>query len=266
MKNYVNPKRLSRMEEQFINSTRKQYDSRIGDFATILQRMMEATGSRTQTQLAAILGVGKAAVSDAKRRGIVPAEWYLRLNRPPYHVNPSWLESGQGNMYTAGESVAEQSPSYGELGPAGGGQGAPSGNEEFRYVPLVRARPSGGGGSLETDGAVEGYYAFRRDWLRRKGKPDTMRLMRVTGDSMIPTLHDEDVVLVDESQRDILEGKIFVIRIDDDIVVKRVGKKPGQLVLISDNRDLYPALEVAANEQSNVEVVGRVIWMAREVM
>lgn len=27
MKNYVNPKRLSRMEEQFINSTRKQYDS-----------------------------------------------------------------------------------------------------------------------------------------------------------------------------------------------------------------------------------------------
>jgi phage repressor protein C with HTH and peptisase S24 domain len=92
-----------------------------------------------------------------------------------------------------------------------------------------------------------------------------MRLMRVTGESMSPTLEDEDIVLVDLSQNDIRVGKIYAVRMDDEIVVKRLERKPGKLVLVSDNRRFYEPQEIPLGDQSNVEVLGRVVWMSREI-
>lgn len=220
--------------------------------AQIIARMIYSLGLGTQSALAEELGVSRGAVSDAKSKDKIPAEWLLKLFRG-HGLNPFWLETGRGAMYldqgTVREDVAEQEQDTG-----------------FEYIPLVEARLSGGGGSLETSDRVLGYYAFRREWLNGKGMADAMRLMRVTGESMEPTIEDEDVVLVDLSQRDILAGKIYAVRMDDEIVVKRLEKKPGMLVLVSDNRKFYDPLEVQIEDQANVEVIGRVIWMAREVM
>lgn len=224
--------------------------------AQIISRMMEALEVPTQSALAEELGVSRGAVSDAKSKDKIPAEWLLKLFRG-HGINPFWMETGRGSMYLDQRTVREGVEP--EEGP--GGQSG-----EFDYVPMVKARLSGGGGSLETSDSVVGYYAFRRAWLAGRGDIHSMRLMRVTGESMEPTLEDEDVVLVDLSQRDILTGKIYAVRIDDEIVVKRLDKKPGQLVLISDNRQFYDPLEINVSEQINVDILGRVIWMAREVM
>lgn len=224
--------------------------------AQIISRMMEALGVSTQSALAEELGVSRGAVSDAKSKDKVPAEWLLKLFRG-HGINPFWMETGRGSMHLDQRTVREG------MDPDDPG---PDGSGEFDYVPMVKARLSGGGGSLEASDSVVGYYAFRRAWLAGKGDIRAMRLMRVTGESMEPTLEDEDVVLVDLSQHDILTGKIYAVRIDDEIVVKRLDKKPGKLVLISDNRRFYDPLEVELGEQANVDVIGRVIWMAREVM
>ncbi|WP_461208374.1 LexA family transcriptional regulator [Desulfocurvus sp. DL9XJH121] len=221
--------------------------------AQIIARMMQALNLTTQSALAEELGVSRGAVSDAKCKDKIPAEWMLKLFRG-HGLNPFWMETGRGAMYLDQGTVRENLPS-------GGADG-----EGFDFVPMVDARLSGGGGSLETSDRVVGYYAFRRAWLGSRGRIDAMRLMRVTGQSMEPTLEDEDVVLVDLSQRDILAGKIYAVRMDDEIVVKRLEKKPGTLVLVSDNRRFYDPLEVQLSEQVNLEVVGRVIWMAREMM
>jgi SOS-response transcriptional repressor LexA len=222
------------------------------DADAILGRIMEITGLTKQVELANLLGVRRAAITDAKRRGAIPTEWLVRLCRD-LGANPAWLETGEGPCYVGGIGA--------EPAAAGGFS-----SQEFSFVPMVKARISGGGGSLETDAEIEAYYAFRHEWLRRKGQIGQMRLMRVTGDSMEPTLRDEDMVLIDLSQADILPGKIFAVRIDDQIVVKRLDKRPGRLMLISDNRALYQPLEVDLDESVGVEVIGRVIWMAREVM
>lgn len=218
--------------------------------AAVVARMMLALGVSTQTALAEELGLGRGAVSDAKSKGKVPSQWVLTLLRTR-RVNPSWLETGEGEMHLQSEG-REELMAYGA--------------ETYDWVPMVEARASAGGGSLETGERILGYYAFRRDWLAGKGTIRTMRLMRVTGESMRPTLQDEDVVLVDLSQRDILAGKIYAVRMDDEMVVKRLEKKPGKLVLLSDNRALYEPLEISLAEYANVEVLGRVIWMAREMM
>lgn len=222
---------------------------------SVLSRIMTATGIRSQSELARVLGIGRQAVTDAKKRSHIPADWYLYLCRK-YGLNPQWLESGLGPMYIAGQGS-----------PALSSHSVPGSHpEEFSYVPKVRARLSAGGGSLVVDEAIETYYAFRHAWLKRKGQISQMRLMRVSGDSMEPTLRDEDVVLIDLSQTEIYTGKIYAVGIDEEIVVKRLDKKPGQLVLVSDNRQFYPPLEVTLDESATVRVLGRVIWMAREVL
>lgn len=53
-------------------------------------------------------------------------------------------------------------------------------------IPLVAASLSAGVGSLQTEADVLDYFAFRSDWLCRKGNPDKMVLMKVYGDSMEP--------------------------------------------------------------------------------
>ena len=222
---------------------------------SVLSRIMAATGIKSQSELARVLGIGRQAVTDAKKRSHIPADWYLYLCRK-YGLNPQWLESGMGPTHV--------NQSQSECAPMACAPGMHP--EEFSYVPKVRARLSAGGGSLQVDEAIETYYAFRHAWLRRKGQISQMRLMRVSGDSMEPTLRDEDVVLIDLSQVEILTGKIYAVGIDEEIVVKRLDKKPGKLVLVSDNRQLYPPLEVEMAEDSNVRVLGRVIWMAREVL
>ncbi|GFK94015.1 putative HTH-type transcriptional regulator [Fundidesulfovibrio magnetotacticus] len=223
---------------------------------SVLSRIMASTGIRSQSELARALGIGRQAVTDAKKRSHIPADWYLFLCRK-YGLNPQWLESGMGPMYVAGNSDA----------PAALGSGTPGAHpEEFSYVPKVRARLSAGGGSLVVEEAIDSYYAFRHAWLKRKGQISQMRLMRVSGDSMEPTLRDEDVVLIDLSQTEVYTGKIYAVGIDEEIVVKRLDKKPGKLVLVSDNRQFYPPLEVTLHEGSNVRLLGRVIWMGREVL
>lgn len=221
----------------------------------VLARMLTATGIKSQSELARVLGIGRQAVTDAKKRSHIPADWYLHLCRQ-YGLNPQWLESGLGSMYIAGQERAASPSARAPSAHAG----------EFSYVPKVRARLSAGGGSLLVDETIETYYAFRHAWLKRKGQISQMRLMRVSGDSMEPTLRDEDVVLIDLSQTEVYTGKIYAVGIDEEIVVKRLDKKPGTLVLVSDNRQFYPPLEVRLDEESNVRVLGRVIWMSREVL
>ncbi|MFW5490138.1 MAG: LexA family transcriptional regulator [Desulfovibrio sp.] len=237
-----------------MKSNLPEYEMKGFEVTDIIRRMMFATQSRNQAELAERLGVRRAAVTDAKRRQAIPSDWFMRIGRM-FSVNPLWLETGLGSYGLSEESIIAESPGAYKA-------------DEFAYVPKVSAVPRMGPEGLETDEEVEDFYAFRQQWLTRisMGSISALRLMAVAGDSMQPTLWDGDTVLVDQSQCDPVAGKIYVIGIDDGIVVKRVERRPGKLVLISDNHALYPPLEINLDESANVRVIGRVIWMAREVM
>lgn len=257
------------------------------DFPTVLARMMQGAGVTTQTELAALLEIGKAAISDAKRRNIVPAEWYLKLCRAPYYLNPLWLESGVGDMrlghaYHASESplsdeasreasqkqtrstpskpsgVAETAPPYGEEAPTHINKAA----QEEIIVPMAMPRVTPEGGLAPSEDSPP--CTFSKAWLKAKGSPEAMKLLRITGEAMIPTLKERDFVLVDESQTDILEGAIYVLRMDTQMVVKRVDMRPGSLLLLSDNREFYPPIEVTL-PCADVAVIGRVVWVCRDL-
>ena len=88
--------------------------------------------------------------------------------------------------------------------------------------------------------------------------------MDVSGNSMEPELKNGDTVLIDISQKDILAGLLYAIGIDDTIMVKRVEKHPGKLVLRSDNQE-YSPIVIEDKDMNGVRIIGKVIWVCRDL-
>ncbi|EPR38673.1 phage C1 repressor [Desulfovibrio sp. X2] len=207
-------------------------------FEEFFRRVQEAAGVASQLELASLLGVNRSAVTQAKRRGVVPRSWADRIGRA-FGLDAEWLESGRGD-------------------PRGGCR-----SEDFAEVPKVRARLCAGGGSFETGAEIEDYYAFRREWLARKGSAVHMVLMDIFGNSMEPEIKEGDTALIDQSQKDVLAGGIYAVGLEDTVMVKRLEKRPGALVLVSDNRDYAPVV-LQGEEISQARIIGKVVWIGRE--
>lgn len=133
----------------------------------------------------------------------------------------------------------------------------PAGNE-WISVPRLPLGASAGPGALPVAEVPFDNFGFSRRWLREQGL-DGARLsaIRVEGDSMEPLLRAGDEILVDQSPRPFRDG-VHVVRLDDALLVKSVtALGGGRLSLISHNKELYPPVEVDADE---VEIIGRVVW------
>jgi hypothetical protein len=63
-----------------------------------LSRVFEATGTRTQVELADFLDIRQSSISDAKRRGSIPDNWLVTILRKA-NVNPEWILTGQGGRF-----------------------------------------------------------------------------------------------------------------------------------------------------------------------
>ncbi|MCD6295504.1 MAG: helix-turn-helix transcriptional regulator [Deltaproteobacteria bacterium] len=209
-------------------------------FESFFERVTAATQIRSQTELAAVLGINRSAITQAKKKGTIPANWVLGLSRK-FGLNPDWLERGTGD------------PRDNKIGH----------DPEFEKIPKVNARLCAGGGSFEVGSNIQGFYAFRKDWLSRKGSAGSMVLMDIFGNSMAPELKDGDTVLVDESQKAIIAGALYAVGIEDTVMVKRVEKHPNNLVLQSDNKD-YASIFLKEAEMNMARIIGKVVWVGRE--
>jgi phage repressor protein C with HTH and peptisase S24 domain len=133
-------------------------------------------------------------------------------------------------------------------------------------VPRLDVGASAGPGSLFSGERTNGQIAFDRSWLRSMvGDPSRLSLIRVEGDSMVPTLSDADEILVDQKDAgERLRDGIYVLRVEDALVVKRVAVGParGRLSIRSDN-PAYPAWPEC--DRSAVDIVGRVVWAGRRI-
>lgn len=135
--------------------------------------------------------------------------------------------------------------------------------DDFVFIRQVRGKISAGGG-LSPDNAVDLMLAFRKDWIKRKGKPENMSLIKVQGDSMEPTLLSGDLVLVDHNKTTIApQGGIYAISINHEIMIKRVQIlfPEGCLRIISDNKQ-YEPIEAPVDQ---VRVNGKVMWYGRDL-
>jgi len=134
-------------------------------------------------------------------------------------------------------------------------------------VPRLAVGASAGAGALVGEEAVDGHFTFDERWLRQmtKGRPEDLTIIRVSGDSMVPTLSDGDDILVDRGDGEAaLRDGIYVLRRDDTLSVKRIAVNPaGRRVTIkSDNPDSRSFADV---KLSAISIIGRVVWAGRRL-
>lgn len=144
------------------------------------------------------------------------------------------------------------------------------GKEEARdlglaLIPELELGYSMGGGNVIEMFEHTGVAPFKREWLRpmMKGSFNDLFVAKGEGDSMIPTLLDGDIVLIDTAQKNILQqDRIWALSYGDLGMIKRVRKLPdGGYQINSDN----PAVTPMTAYDGEMHVIGRVIWVGRRM-
>ena len=126
-------------------------------------------------------------------------------------------------------------------------------------LPIREVSPAAGSGADVFGEEVVGYVPFRKGWLAYHGiDPEQADVVQVSGESMEPTLPDGCSILVDRSRRELQPKRIYVLRNEDGLVVKRVDRNRDGWWVISDNPAWLP---VSLTEET--DIVGEVRWLAR---
>ena len=112
------------------------------------------------------------------------------------------------------------------------------------HIEVTDIHTAAGAGAVVHGEAVKSMIEFPRSWLRERGlQPKKCRVIGVVGESMEPTLADGCAILIDLLSRARHSGRMYVIRIGDELIVKRIVRDPeAGWLLVSDNPDkkTYP--------------------------
>lgn len=137
--------------------------------------------------------------------------------------------------------------------------------ETAQLLRLDLSLPMGPGATVD-DYVEEEPVEFDLGYLRAITRTPVhrLRLARGVGDSMFPTLHSSDEVLIDTTQNQLLHSdRIYAASINGGAAIKRLRPIEGgkRILVISDNKTIEP-YPVDAHE---VLIWGRVIRFARDV-
>ncbi|MCF1448936.1 helix-turn-helix domain-containing protein [Agrobacterium vitis] len=194
------------------------------------------------------LGLSKGGLAHYERGERVPDASVLQAYRENFGINANWLLTGQGSMFS--EEIGKDTSVTVE--------------RDFVLMPQYDVCASAGTGLLPVNQMPTSETAFERKFLRDLGgAPDHCFLMWSTGDSMLPSIPDNALLIVDASQTTVDHGRIYVFSVGNAVLVKRANwRMDGRLELISDNTaGKYPVETFDANRVEDLAVVGRVIFV-----
>jgi phage repressor protein C with HTH and peptisase S24 domain len=127
---------------------------------------------------------------------------------------------------------------------------------------------SAGPGAVVSEELGRPYLGFDERWLKALTPTPAANLsiVRVEGDSMAPTLNAGDDILVDLGDcTDRLRDGIYVLRVEDSVVVKRIALNPmRRSVTVQSDNPAYPDWPDCGIDELNC--IGRVIWAGRKVL
>ena len=150
----------------------------------------------------------------------------------------------------------------------GGPAEEPSNVDGLVSVKRHLVMASAGPGAIVTEELGKPYFGFDERWLKSltRTEHENLSIVRVEGDSMSPTLNSGDDILVDLGDAsDRLRDGIYVLRVDDALVVKRLALHPmGRRVTVQSDNPAYP--DWPDCDLGEINCIGRVIWAGRKVL
>ena len=132
-------------------------------------------------------------------------------------------------------------------------------------VPEVQVGLSMGGGSVIEDWPVVQMVPMSRSWLRglTTSAPDQLMVARGDGDSMMPTILDQDLVIIDRAQNTPRQqDRIWALTYGGWGMIKRLRALPdGSLQINSDNTAVSPIVAF----DGEAVIIGRVVGVVRRI-
>lgn len=122
-----------------------------------------------------------------------------------------------------------------------------------------------GGTFLDTDHIEVEKVKFSRSWISQftKSPPHMLCSTKGVGDSMMPTIHDQDVVIIDRSQtRPEMGDKIWAIVYSGWGMIKRLRAQPDGTIRISSDNQL---IRDDFATDGDLFIVGRVVAVVKSV-
>lgn len=141
----------------------------------------------------------------------------------------------------------------------GGIQEVPKGlrPEDYYAVPLVEDEIAAGSGRIMEDYVAGLVWVYkpeignRRNLVAVKLAPDA--------ESMQPTLHPGDIVIIDRDDKAITPKGIYAVRTSEEpCAIKRVSISQDRFWLVSDNPSWPP--QISEFDSSEKLIIGRVVW------
>lgn len=128
-------------------------------------------------------------------------------------------------------------------------------------IPMVTLRLQAGitGFQTEPDRRDGGTMMIPKKWTDRKEyNPDRLLAIRVKGESMEPTLYEDDIVVINLDDKTPADNAVFAVNYDGEAVVKRISRDAGQWWLMSDNSDQRRFYRRACKGAECI-IIGRVV-------
>lgn len=137
---------------------------------------------------------------------------------------------------------------------------------EFALIPGYRIQVSAGHGANPlADEEPCRHLAFRRKWLKWRGFSEKdLAIVWAKGDSMEPTINNNDTLVVHLGRTVPQDGHIYIFRSGEELFVKRYQSMPGFWRLISDNKT-YSYMDIKKEEQHQFQVIGQVVHIAKDL-
>lgn len=152
-------------------------------------------------------------------------------------VNLIWLATGEGSMEKSAEA-----PRPGSL----------------TLLPFLASSDSPNDEVIPGNKKNLTSQAFCRFWLGSHGLDSkALAAMHIRGDSMSPTIRDQDLVLIDINAKDIQDDKIYVIEDASSLLVRRLQLEPGGRVRALCDNPTHREFDVS---RDGLEILGRVVW------
>lgn len=161
-------------------------------------------------------------------------------------VRPEWLLTGDHPMVSGPISISRPP------------------TDLYVVVDPLTSKFSDGNGQDDTSEVSRG-LAFKRTWLDREGlKTENLRIIYAPDRSNEPAVSENDALLVDRSQIEPRNGKMYgIITPEGDVIIKRlISDLAGGWVAASDHPDKsrYPDMKLSKESLEALNIVGLVVW------
>lgn len=234
----------------------------------------------SQKDLAHRIGITQPSLSELETGKSLSTSYIASIARA-CGVDAFWLESGRGEMLNPLESAFKVSDvkggyslnseenttdprllTYPGMMPIAAWDDSTPLDDDEAEVPFLKEveLAAGSGKYAITESNTKTKLRFGKSTLRNKGiNPNKIVCVTVKGNSMEPAILDGATVGVDTENTTIVDGKIYAIAIDDELLrVKLLYRlSNGQVRVRSFNREEY---EDEVYDLKDIRVIGRVFW------